>query len=119
MCPLVYDGNEDPEWLKSYKADATRYSENAPLVKHIKKDELTDGKYLIDGEPHNFVRYVMTQACGYKLVSNKELPAKGIPWLMNYYPAVANSDGSTKSKNTAQEFPNYIIWTVGQSDATE
>jgi hypothetical protein len=38
---------------------------------------------------------------------------------MNYYPAVANSDGSTKSKNTAQEFPNYIIWTVGESGDTE
>jgi len=31
----------------------------------------------------------MCQATGYKLISNKELPARDIPWLKNYYPISA------------------------------
>jgi hypothetical protein len=69
-----------------------------------------------------WVKYAMTQACGYKLVSNKELPAQFIPWLLGYYPVTTQSvenGTATVAKNTAQEFPNYIIWNIGTGTETE
>lgn len=72
----------------------------------------------------NFVRYVMTQACGYKLVSNKELPAQNIPWLQEYYPVTSQKEDPTTNKatvtaNPEQLFPNYIIWNIGNGTEAE
>jgi hypothetical protein len=54
------------------------------------------------------VTYLMSQATGYKLVSNKELPGSGIKWLKQYYPATTN--GTTLTANEAQYYPmfNYL-----------
>jgi len=59
----------------------------------------------------HFVKYTMCQATGYKLVSNKELPCANIGWLEHYYPASRANDAD--KKNTAQEFPHYIVWNIG------
>ena len=52
--------------------------------------------------------YVMCQATGYKLVSNKELPSENnyrIPWLLSYFASTYN----TKAKeNCEQHRPTYI-----------
>jgi hypothetical protein len=47
----------------------------------------------------------MSQATGYKLVSNKELPGSGISWLRKYFPATSN--GTSLSANEAQYYPMY------------
>jgi hypothetical protein len=66
----------------------------------------------------------MNQATGYKLVSNKELPAKNIPWLQNYYP-VSNetydplTNTVTVTVNSAQKNPHYIMWSIGNGNETE
>lgn len=52
--------------------------------------------------------YVMCQATGYKLVSNKELPSEStlrIPWLLSYFPSSYN--GSAK-ENVEQHRPTFI-----------
>ncbi len=52
--------------------------------------------------------YVMCQATGYKLVSNKELPSEAtlrIPWLLSYFPSSYN--GAAK-ENVEQHRPTYI-----------
>ena len=72
----------------------------------------------------NYVRYVMCQATGFKLTSNKELPAKNLPWLMEYYPVAtqvenATTNTATVTVNTAQSFPHYIIWNIGSGAETE
>ena len=73
----------------------------------------------------NYVKYVMCQATGYKIISNKELPAKNIPWLSHYYPnkqteTVVNEPvGTTVSVNVAQEYPHYIIWNIGTGTEIE
>jgi hypothetical protein len=38
----------------------------------------------------------MCQATGYKLTSNKELPGRNIPWLLEYYPVTTSA---TVNKN--------------------
>lgn len=56
--------------------------------------------------------YVMSQATGYKLVSNKELPASDtnhISWLLNYFPC----SGTTGNKN--QFKPMYIRYDLNDS----
>lgn len=53
----------------------------------------------------NGVIYSMSQATGYKLVSNKELPGSGISWLRKYFPATSN--GTSLSANEAQYYPMY------------
>lgn len=59
--------------------------------------------------------YVMAQATGYKLVSNKELPAQSrIPWLLSYYPcSIVNN---TKTVNALQYHPMYIKYDVNESE---
>lgn len=72
----------------------------------------------------NYVRYVMSQATGYKLASNKELPAKNIPWLMEYYPVSMQVENNTTNTatvkvNSQQSFPHYMIWDFRSGVETE
>ena len=57
--------------------------------------------------------YAMCQASGYKLTSNKELPATSIPWLQSYFPCV--SDGKSDKPNTGQQYPFYIRWEISST----
>jgi hypothetical protein len=76
MKPFIYDPNgENAEW---YTSRNKWTKEDTYPICEVTND--TTKKY---------VRYVMTQACGYKLVSNKELPAQNIHWLMEYYPVTS------------------------------
>lgn len=52
------------------------------------------------------VTYVMSQATGYKLKSNKDVPVAGIEWLAKYFP------GSGNTVNSDQKAPTYIVWTI-------
>lgn len=67
----------------------------------------------------NAPTYVMSQATGYKLVSNKEQPsgdAYTIPWLLAYYKARSNDASPTE--NVAQHKPMYIKYDVTDTDIT-
>lgn len=64
--------------------------------------------------------YVMSQASGYKLVSNKEMPAyKGfqIPWLMAYFKQAGETSTELK-ENAAQHYPMYIRYDITPNDIT-
>jgi Calcineurin-like phosphoesterase len=106
MTPTVYDpAGESAEWYTSLPALAK------PCVK------VSTDKTL------KYVKYAMTQACGFKLTSNKELPAWNIPWLLGYYPVktqVINEKGeATVTVNPDQQYPNYIIWKIGSGTELE
>lgn len=61
--------------------------------------------------------YSMSQATGYKLVSNKEMPAGDdclIPWLLAYFKKGATL--GTTTENVAQHLPMYIKYDVTDSD---
>lgn len=64
----------------------------------------------------NYVRYVMSQATGFKLTSNKELPTVDIPWLLEYYPIESET---AKEANAGQQFSHYMIWNVGEGTEVE
>lgn len=57
----------------------------------------------------NAPTFIMSQASGYKLVSNKEMPTGPdyrIPWLLAYFPAATSA--SSPKENAAQHKPMYI-----------
>lgn len=65
---------------------------------------------IIDKVGNDGVVYAMSQATGYKLVSNKELPGTGINWLRKYFP-MANGSASS-----SQYYPMYsLISTAGNT----
>lgn len=79
-----------------------------------------------DVQQNNFARYevvekisaptyVMSQATGYKLVSNKEQPSGDeftIPWLLSYFRPTTNE--ATPTENVAQHFPMYIRYDLSE-----
>jgi hypothetical protein len=61
--------------------------ENADWYKALNDKEI-DYRVLVkisNDSSKNWVRYVMAQATGYKLTSNKELPGNYLPFLKEYY----------------------------------
>lgn len=57
----------------------------------------------------NAPTFIMSQASGYKLVSNKEMPSGPeyrIPWLLTYFAAATSA--SSPKENAAQHKPMYI-----------
>lgn len=67
----------------------------------------------------NAPTYVMSQATGYKLVSNKEQPSGNqytIPWLLSYFKAASNAASPTE--NVAQHKPMYIVYNITDKDIT-
>lgn len=60
--------------------------------------------------------YAMLQGTGYKLTSNKELPAPNIPWLKSYFPCT--SDGTADKPNAGQQYPFFIEWTINDTQIT-
>lgn len=106
MEPIVYDPSKQPSWYLSLP-------EREKQCVQISTDA-----------GQNYVRYVMCQATGYKLTSNKELPAKNIPWLLEYYPVSSQVENPTTNTatvkvNSAQQYPNYIIWNIGTGTEME
>ena len=102
MTPIVYDTSATPSW----------YTNLAPMEQKL-------CQISTDNSQH-YVKYVMSQAGGYKLVSNKELPAKNIPWLLSYYPNKNNTAvGVSPAVDKAQQYPNYIAWNIGSGNESE
>lgn len=106
MTPIVYSAEESPEWY-------TNLPEREKALVQLSTDK-----------DLGYVKYVMCQATGYKLISNKELPAQNIPWLEEYYPVSKQTEDPTTNTasvtvNAAQQFPNYIIWNIGEGNELE
>ncbi len=106
MEPIVYDASTNPTW----------YQNLPDREKNLL--QLSNDKNL------NYVKYVTCQATGYKLISNKELPAQNIPWLQEYYPVSTQVENAinntvTVTVNKAQQFPHYILWNIGSGTEAE
>ena len=113
MEPIVYDPDYDPD-EGIYPAWYNALPEREKMCVRLSNDTTS----------RNYVRYVMGQATGYKLSSNKELPAQNTPWLMEYYPVISQVENpltntATVKLNPGQMFPHYIIWNVGKGTETE
>jgi hypothetical protein len=104
MTPYVYEPEgTEAKWYKALN----------------EKEKLCVNMSECTNKDFGWVKYAMTQACGFKLVSNKELPAQKIPWLLGYYPVTDATNPSSPTADAAQKFPNYIIWHIGEGNETE
>ena len=90
-----------------------------PVIQVTREEDILDNEYaryeLVD--KINAPVYVMSQATGYKLVSNKEQPsgdAYTIPWLMAYFKAKTNAASPTE--NRAQHMPMYIKYDLSEDE---
>jgi len=54
--------------------------------------------------------YVMSQASGNKVVSNKEMPTRDIPFLRYYYPATDASKSKDSAVSANQKNPHFIVY---------
>lgn len=69
------------------------------------------GKTTFTQQP-GFIPYIMSQSTGFKLSSNKDVPAANISWLASYFPGVSGK--SVK----AQMYPTYTVWEVTPEQIT-
>lgn len=112
MAPIVYDPEYDPD-TNTYPEWYRNLPEREKLCVRLSNNP-----------SEGFVKYVMMQATGSKLISNKELPAQNIPWLQEYYPVTSQTENyanntASVTVNNAQRFPHYILWNFGEGNETE
>lgn len=112
MAPIVYDPEYNPD-TDTYPQWYKDLPEREKLCVRLSNDP-----------SEGFVKYVMMQATGSKLISNKELPAQNIPWLQEYYPVVSQVENyvnntASVTVNSAQRFSHYIIWNFGEGNEGE
>lgn len=85
-------------------ADGVRSTKpNEPIVA---KCVAVNNSGTIKNNKKKYVTYIMEQATGYKLTSNKDVPGEYLPWLYHYYAG----PGATTCKND-QQYPMYQIVT--------
>lgn len=88
-----------------------------PLMnKVVDLNGYTDTNVNVNGENKKGVIYVMSQATGFKLQSNKDIPCPGIPWLAKYFEGTIKGDSI--SVNGSQKAPTFIIWDITDTTLT-
>lgn len=109
--------NTDSDLLKALGDTDLEIGEisRKPVIQVTKSSDIKENNFaryeLVD--KINAPIYVMCQATGYKLVSNKEMPsgsAYRIPWLLAYFPAATSA--SSPKENVAQHKPTYIRYDI-------
>lgn len=116
----VYDAPEgyiNPDNTVNTNIDLLGAFDSLDMMSRVPVIQVTSSA---DVQTNNFARYevvpqltapiyVMSQATGYKLVSNKEQPSGNeftIPWLLSYFKPKTNANSPTE--NVAQHYPMYI-----------
>ncbi|MEG1009140.1 MAG: metallophosphoesterase, partial [Clostridia bacterium] len=101
----------------SYKEVEIVNSSDAVNPKVIKlSDVLNDRENILNSNTdfNKYVIYTMSQATGYKLSSNVDIPATNISWLASYYPGIDKS--GKMSANPEQFYPSYIRYNILEGD---
>lgn len=71
-----------------------------------------DGGKTTFTQQKGFIPYCMCQATGFKLSSNKDVPAANVSWLASYFP------GSGGKSSKAQMYPTYIVYEITPTQIT-
>lgn len=120
----IYDAPEN--YIKNNKVDPSidfmgEVSNSAsmqPVVQVLQGENMPESnlvRYEIV-DKINAPTYVMSQATGYKLVSNQEIPCRGTDntkWLLFYFSG--NENGSADTANAYQYYPTYILYNITES----
>lgn len=111
--PATYIGsNNKPASNVDIMGEVTSADTRVPVIQVLRTQDIKKGDKFARYElvtKLNAPTYIMSQASGYKLVSNKEQPSGPeytIPWLLAYFKAKTNAASPTE--NVAQHFPMYI-----------
>ena len=114
MQPYVYDAN----YIPAEGSTAATYPSWYTALPSINKKCVT----LTNDATQAYVRYIVCQATGYKVVSNTDLPGMNIPWVLDDYPDTEVYNSTTRTAtttvNAAQKFSHYIIYNVGTGTET-
>lgn len=111
--PTGYIGNNNkPSSGVDLMGEVTTADTRVPVIQvtdvsHVKKNDKFARYEVVSKLDAPY--YIMSQASGYKLVSNKEQPSGPeytIPWLLSYFKAKTNAASPTE--NVAQHYPMYI-----------
>lgn len=119
--PIGYiNENNNPNDSVDLMGEVTTAATRIPVIQvtnadHVIKNDSFARYEIVD--KLNAPTYVMTQATGYKLVSNKEQPSGPqytIPWLLAYFKAKTNAASPTE--NVAQHHPMYIKYELNDTE---
>lgn len=120
----IYDAPEGyiDESTHTVRSDADLFGEISnemslkPVIQVLNASEIPSnprGRYEVVSKI-NAPIYVMSQATGYKLVSNKEVPCREddrADWLFKYFPGTPN--GNSDAANGLQYHPTYVHYELG------
>jgi hypothetical protein len=123
----IYDA--PMEWNSGWTPDKKEFMTNSlttsatrkPIIQVLSESAMTDianCRYQVV-EKITAPTYVMTQATGYKLVSNAELPSSisnKTPWLLSYFPCTLNGDKG--EVNASQYHPTYVRYELTDEQIT-
>lgn len=118
--PADYIQNNRQNTAIEFMGEVTESVSRKPVVQvtkasDINNDWLQFARFEIV-DKINAPTYVMSQATGWKLVSNKEQPSGPdyqIPWLLAYFKAKTSE--VTPKENVKQHYPMYIVYEMSDS----
>ena len=82
----------------------------SPLFNDSEVENIAMTSVQVGEETKKGVIYVMSQATGFKLQSNKDIPSPNIPWLSKYFAGTIK--GESISVNSRQKAPTFIMWDI-------
>ena len=108
------DSNLSDTTMNKYNLQVNPWS---PLFNSTETDGVAVREVSVGDATKKGVIYVMSQATGFKLQSNKDVPAPNIPWLAKYFAGTIDSSTTIKV-NKSQKAPTFIMWDVNESQIT-
>lgn len=118
--PADYIQNNKPSLSIDLMEEVTEAASRKPVIQitnrtDINQDWLRFCRYEVVNKI-TAPTYVMSQATGWKLVSNKEQPSGPdyqIPWLLSYFKAKTSE--VTPKENVKQHYPMYIVYELSDT----
>ena len=101
------DENISNSAINTYNLQVNPWS---PLFNSSEVDGSAITEVQVGDETKKGVIYVMCQATGFKLQSNKDIPSPNIPWLSKYFPGTIS--GTKITVDSMQKAPTFIMWDI-------
>lgn len=118
--PADYIQNNKPNAAINLMDEVTEAASRKPVIQVTREQDVNNdwsqfARFEVV-DKLNAPTYVMSQATGWKLVSNKEQPSGPdyqIPWLLSYFKAKTSE--VTPKENVKQHYPMYIVYELSDT----